>query len=556
MKYKLLTLLIIIICGNYSIMIYAQKEHGTFTDNQDGHTYKWVRIGNQIWMAENLRATNYSNGDLIPDGTGKGDITRESNPKYWFAYDDNLNNVSTYGRLYTWYAITDGRNVCPTGWHVPGDDEWKELEVYLGMAQAKADGTEWRGTNEGDKLKYDDIDYWPTPILEATNSSGFSALPSGMRSSENTSKSLGNYGYWWSSTEESDKSAWGRGLGHGKSEVYRNSADKSFGFSIKCIWDKDTDLSNVLKHETDTSPSEKEKDPYNIVAHFIGHDHFVLSVCFSPDGKYALSGSYDKTLKLWDIEDKKEIKSFEGHTDIIWSVCYSISGKYALSGGKYGNIKLWDITSGKQIKALKHFREVTSVCFSQDEKYFLSGSSNNTLELWDIASAKFFRLFGGHTGTVNSVCFSPNGKFLLSGSEDKTIKLWNIALGNEIKTFRGHSMAVSSVCFSPDGKYILSGSADNTVRLWDTESGKEIKNFKGHTGIVWSVRFSPDGKYALSGSDDRTIKLWDVASGNEVMTLKRHGQSVHSVCFSPDGKNILSGSADKTVILWDITSGK
>jgi hypothetical protein len=95
------------------------------------NTYKVVKIGEQFWMAENLKSTQFANGDEIPNGTGVGDVSGETDPQYWFAYDDDLNNVSSYGRLYTWYTVTDSRNVCPDGWHVPTDNEWTELTTYL-----------------------------------------------------------------------------------------------------------------------------------------------------------------------------------------------------------------------------------------------------------------------------------------------------------------------------------------------------------------------------------------------------------------------------------------
>ena len=98
----------------------------------DGNYYNTIKIGNQIWMSENLKSTFFANGDAITDGTGIGDISGESEPKYWFAYNDDLNNVSTYGRLYTWYTIADTRNVCPDGWHIPNDSEWRMLTDYLG----------------------------------------------------------------------------------------------------------------------------------------------------------------------------------------------------------------------------------------------------------------------------------------------------------------------------------------------------------------------------------------------------------------------------------------
>ena len=196
---------------------------GTVTD-YDGNSYITVKIGNQWWMTENLKATHYANGDAIPDGTGVGDISGETNPKYWFAYDDNLNNVSTYGRLYTWYTITDSRNVCPDGWHVPSDAEWTELTDYLGGASVA-----------GGKLKETGTTHWNTPNTGATNESGFTALPGGFYHYDGYYDNIGYYVNFWSATEAGSCCAWYRGLYYDTSGIYPYGPDKKFGYSVRCI---------------------------------------------------------------------------------------------------------------------------------------------------------------------------------------------------------------------------------------------------------------------------------------------------------------------------------
>ena len=152
-------------------------ETGTVTDI-DGNTYQTVKIGDQWWMAENLKVTCYRNGDAIPnitDGTTWASLSTGA----YCEYNNDINNVATYGRLYNWYAVTDSRNIAPAGWHVPSDAEWKQLEMYLGMSQSEADATGWRGTDEGGKLKEVGTMHWNSPNTGATNESGFTALPGG-----------------------------------------------------------------------------------------------------------------------------------------------------------------------------------------------------------------------------------------------------------------------------------------------------------------------------------------------------------------------------------------
>ncbi len=205
---------------------------GTVTDI-DGNVYQCVKIGNQWWMAENLKVTCYNNGDNIPNETNNSTWAGLSTGAYC-AYNNDNGNLATYGLLYNWYAVDESRNIAPAGWHVPTDDEWKELEMYLGMSQLEADKTDWRGTDEGGKLKETGFAHWNNPNTGATNSSGFTALPGGYRTDYFSSMDLD--GFWWSSTE-SGSTALDRNLYYTRSRVSRNTRSKLSGFSIRCIRD-------------------------------------------------------------------------------------------------------------------------------------------------------------------------------------------------------------------------------------------------------------------------------------------------------------------------------
>ncbi len=283
---------------------------------------------------------------------------------------------------------------------------------------------------------------------------------------------------------------------------------------------------------------------------FTGHSNGVSSVAFSPDGRYALSGSRDKTLKLWAVDSGVEIRTFTGHSSGVLSVAFSPDGNYALSGSWDGTLKLWEVASGAEIRTFTgHSRHyVLSVAFSPDGNYALSGSWDKTLKLWEVSSGSEIRTFYGHNSGVLSVAFSPDGNYALSGSYDKTLKLWAVASGAEIRTFSGRTGWVQSVAFTSDGNYALSGSYD--LKVWAVASGAEISTFTGHSNTVNSVAVSPDGRYALSGSADRTMKLWLVDT--EIRTFTGHSDYVRSVAFSPDGHYALSGSDDKTLKLWGI----
>jgi len=208
---------------------------GTVTDI-DGNTYQTIKIGDQWWMAENLKVTHYRNGDPIPHVTDGGTWAGLSTGAYC-EYDNDPANVATYGRLYNWFAADDSRGIAPEGWHIPSDSEWKQLEIYLGMSQSEADAVNWRGTDEGGKLKEAGITHWNPPNTGATNESGFTALPGGCRSYYGTFDSIISCAYLWSSAEYSSGFAWPRTLSCNYSWVYRNIYYKWNGFSVRCVKD-------------------------------------------------------------------------------------------------------------------------------------------------------------------------------------------------------------------------------------------------------------------------------------------------------------------------------
>jgi len=204
----------------------------------DGNGYETIAIGNQVWMAENLKVTHYRDGTEITNVTDNAAWSNLSTEAYCY-YDNKSSNGDTYGALYNWYAVNDSRNIAPEGWHVPTDAEWKELEMYLGMSQSEADDTGWRGTNEGSKLA-GNADLWDSGSLESDSEfgySGFSALPGGYRTTNGNYASMGSRGFFWSATETSSTGAWTRVLNYLNSDVSRLNTSKRFGFAVRLLRD-------------------------------------------------------------------------------------------------------------------------------------------------------------------------------------------------------------------------------------------------------------------------------------------------------------------------------
>ncbi len=279
----------------------------------------------------------------------------------------------------------------------------------------------------------------------------------------------------------------------------------------------------------------------------------VLSVAVTPDGQYVVSGSHDKTVRLWELATGKEVRRFTGHSDYVNSVAVTPDGKYVVSGSADKTVRLWGLATGKEVRRFTgHEDWVRSVAVTPDGQYVVSGSDDETVRLWGLARGKEVRRFTGHEDWVLSVAVTPDGQYVVSGSVDKTVRVWELATGKEVRRFTGHESLVTSVAVTPDGKYVVSGSDDNTVRLWELATGQELRRFTGHAGSVWSVAVTPDGKYVVSGSGDKTVRLWGLARGKEVRRFPGHEGTVWSVAVTPDGKYVVSGSQDNTVRLWYI----
>jgi len=281
-----------------------------------------------------------------------------------------------------------------------------------------------------------------------------------------------------------------------------------------------------------------------------GHTGSVNAVAITPDGRFALSGGQDKTLKLWEIATGQEIRTFTGHTHDVYSVAITPNGRFVFSGS-YKTLKLWEIETGKEIMTLTgHSHRVECVVITPDGKFAFSGSRE--LKLWEIATGNEIRTFEGQSYGVNSVAVTPDSRFVLSGSNDNTLKLWEIATGREIRTFTGHEKDIISIATTPDGRFALSGS-ENEMKLWEIETGKEIDTIPtGHNkNWVNSYAITPDGKFGLSGHNDDTLKLWKIETSENIQTFTGHSGGVSSIAITPDGRFALSGSWDNTLKLWE-----
>jgi len=296
----------------------------------------------------------------------------------------------------------------------------------------------------------------------------------------------------------------------------------------------------------------------------IGHSSGVSSICYSHDGKYIVSGG-DKTIKIWNIEDGKPIRTYKGHTSFVRSVCISSDNRYIASGSCYG-IKLWNVKTGKIIRTFRTQSEHLSfrsrpVCFSPDGSRIASAKGlDKAIRLWDIENGNLIMTLKDNYA-VDTLCFSPDGSYIASG-RNKTIKLWNVNDGTLIKSFIDNAQT-GAFRFSPDGNFIASEGDDKTIKLWNINNGKIVRTFNGHpsynefAGFTpdGSLDFSPDSSYIACGSYGGTITLWNTNDDRPVWSIKGHSKRITSLCFSPNGFCIATGSEDNTIKIWKSNNG-
>ena len=264
-----------------------------------------------------------------------------------------------------------------------------------------------------------------------------------------------------------------------------------------------------------------EQSPYHL-ATIEGHTDYTPAFAISPDGSTLASGSWDKTVKLWDTKTREEIATL---------------GRIENEGS------------------------ITSVAFHPDGSLLAVGTIAGNVALWDVESRTISRMSQGHTSWVTTLVFSSDGRTLVSGSlyDEDRIKVWDVASRKLGGVLKGHTAGAQQVAFSPDGSVLASCSLDKTIRVWDQTALQELYRLvriKG--GGIRSIAFSPNGKVlAADGSDERKVVLWDVAARRNLADLDMvHNSWINHLTFSPDGESLATAGAGGTVIVRDVATGR
>jgi eukaryotic-like serine/threonine-protein kinase len=295
-----------------------------------------------------------------------------------------------------------------------------------------------------------------------------------------------------------------------------------------------------------------------------GHRHMTIGVTFSPDGKLLASQTgwpYDTNevgeIFIWDVASGIRRCELKGHDcSVGWQSSFSPDGAWLATPHGDGSVRIWDVQGERMVRTLAgHGPAVFTTAWAPNGKYVASGDMEGCVRLWDRGGvdSEGSKVLGKHDGPVYSVAFSPDSKRVVSGSRDLTAKLWDVSGNQAITTFKGHSDRVSSVSFSHDGTCVVTGSSDSSVRLWRAETATNSASFTLPVGA--SRVFSPDGRW-LVRSSGLTIKFWDTRSQADVMTLPSEpGGKWNTYSFAPDGKLFVTVGPPPGFHLWRITNG-
>ncbi|MFH1882635.1 MAG: protein kinase, partial [Planctomycetota bacterium] len=296
---------------------------------------------------------------------------------------------------------------------------------------------------------------------------------------------------------------------------------------------------------------------------FEGHASVASSVILAPDERSFLSGSYDHTLRLWDVAAQRCIRTFEGHAGPVTSVSISGDGKWAISSSQDNTLRMWDIQTARCVRIFEvPMSPPVAVSLSPDSRRAVSaggaidGPGDFLVRLWDTSTGLVLSALPGHERAVLSVCFSSEGQWILSGGWDNTIRLWNTATGRCEQIFRGHLMAVTSVALSRDTRFAVSGSMDSTMRLWETKTGLCLRVFP-HPSYVYSVSLDKSDRFALSGCWDGRVRLWNLPTSRCLRTFGFDNPKLRYVVSTSLGaacRYAVSGHSDKTLRLWNVAA--
>ncbi|XP_028408749.1 apoptotic protease-activating factor 1-like isoform X2 [Dendronephthya gigantea] len=284
------------------------------------------------------------------------------------------------------------------------------------------------------------------------------------------------------------------------------------------------------------------------------HNGHIRGLCTTKDGLYVATASLDYTINLWRSDTLEFQGCFIGHIDTVYSIVATGGDKPTLvSGSGDKTVKIWDLKTCKEVRSLcGHQGEIYCVAVSPDTKHVISAGKDLVVRLWCYHTGKLLFNFEGHSQSIRCVSIISDGCKALSGSQDKSFRVWDLDTSAYMKRerIRGHSDDVMDIAITRDGSRCVSSSKDGSLKIWKCETADERYALTGHTKRAISVAISVDDRYVVSLGKDSFIKVWNMESGNETNVIEGDKQA-RFVCFSPEGELVLIGCKDDRFFMWN-----
>ena len=303
-----------------------------------------------------------------------------------------------------------------------------------------------------------------------------------------------------------------------------------------------------------------------------GHNASIRDVIFSPDDKYLITASRDKTIRVWDLSTGKTVKTIRGqigwgNLGMLYAAALSPDGRtLAVSGflrepdRKSHVIRIHDLETGEIVKLLKgHSQPVCDLDFSPDGRYLVSGGFDQTVIVWDVEAGYELMSLKDPKDTVYAVKFSPDGARVAAADDDRNVYLWQVPDGRLIKKMSGHTDRVRAVDFTSDGRYIISAGYDKHIKMWDGATGEFIKTLAVQELQPRTMDVSPDGSMLVTSSFTAPYDsyVYEIPSGRLLHRFTRHNNSSLALCFSHDSKYIASSGGDTNpAFIWEPETGE
>jgi WD40 repeat protein/tetratricopeptide (TPR) repeat protein len=300
-----------------------------------------------------------------------------------------------------------------------------------------------------------------------------------------------------------------------------------------------------------------------LIKTLIGHEDSIRTLAITPDNQQIISGSDDKTIKVWDLQTGKVVLTLQGYDASVRGVVVTPDGSKLVSCS-HDQLKVWDLRNEQEVRAWSgHNSGINAIALTPDGNKIISASTDSTIKVWNLHTGEELDIFSGHSDSVNAIAITSDGGKIVSGSEDKTIKIWNFLTKEVLFTLSDHESTINDLAITPNGEKLVSVADDpsysrdsHNIRIWDINTGQLLKSLRCS---LWNeedqqaVKITPDGEQIISVCEDNILRVWNFY-GELVKTFKGdYGYSRNNcLVVTADGKQVISGSNDRTIKVWDL----